>query len=474
MKRLRSISGLLVGVCFLLVPRSAQTITQDEFLETIIRVHPLFEKERLTARIVEEERNSFLGAQDWNLVSNANYSHEEPAIAIAGPEQTDAFSVDGGLEKVFWKTGGRLSASFSSFHAAIEIDPIFGVPDTWFQNQFSVSYVHPLLKNKNGFLDRLQYDLKKYDVDFSEVQSFENREEFLARVALKFLDWVFLTEQRRIIGERLKLSREELERTGKKRKANLVEQADVIRAEDAVRIWKQNQMLVDSRWKATRAELAVLSRSSSLYNASPEFRLYDMVDLIPLDAAVRQLKEHSRLVRALEIRLEQLDYSRRGFEETRKPDLSLVTQFNVKNADQSYGGSFKMDKPDALVGLQLSVPLGNRTANHSITMTDLQIDQLEKELDDLKLSLEASLTEVYIQLKELEKVLELNREQIESAQERTKEELKLYNRGRGELTFVIQSRDNEQNAELTYASNATMYQKLLIQYRALMDELYSE
>lgn len=48
-------------------------------------------------------------------------------------------------------------------------------------------------------------------------------------------------------------------------------------------------------------------------------------------------------------------------------------------------------------------------------------------------------------------ILTLNQEQIESAKERTKEELKLYNKGRGDFTFVILSRDNEQNAKLTYA-----------------------
>ena len=84
----------------------------------------------------------------------------------------------------------------------------------------------------------------------------------------------------------------------------------------------------------------------------------------------------------------------------------------------------------------------------------------------------SALTNLHIQIKELEEVLKLNQEQIESAKERTKEELKLYNQSRGDLTFVILSRDNEQNAKLTYAQNAMTYHKLIIEYRALMDQLY--
>ncbi|GAJ20258.1 unnamed protein product, partial [marine sediment metagenome] len=131
-----------------------------------------------------------------------------------------------------------------------------------------------------------------------------------------------------------------------------------------------------------------------------------------------------------------------------------------------------MDKPDLVVGLLYSFPLRNRTAKAQITKTDLQINQLKKQVDDLTLNLASVLTNLYIQIRELEKVLKLNQEQIESAKRKTEEELKLYNQGRGDLTFVIQSRDNEQNAKLTYAVNALTYHKLIIEYKALMDQLY--
>ncbi|MFQ5823387.1 MAG: hypothetical protein ACE5JB_04965 [bacterium] len=46
------------------------------------------------------------------------------------PERTDAVTVDGGVERLFWKTGGKLTASFISSRAKIDIDPVFGFPDT--------------------------------------------------------------------------------------------------------------------------------------------------------------------------------------------------------------------------------------------------------------------------------------------------------------------------------------------------------
>jgi hypothetical protein len=39
------------------------------------------------------------------------------------------------------------------------------------------------------------------------------------------------------------------------------------------------------------------------------------------------------------------------------------------------------------------------------------------------------------------------------------------------LTFVIQSRDAEEVAQLAYANNAIDYHKLLLEYRSLTDSL---
>ena len=165
------------------IPLPAQTITQDEFLDQLKQVHPLFEKEKLTAQIEKEKLNSYLGTKDWNVISSLNFTHEEPAIAFAGPERTNAFTVTNGVEKLIWKTGGRLSASFTTSWANIKIDPFFGFPETFYLNQVDLTYTHPLMRNKGGFLDHLSYELKKFDIDLSEVQSLENQEDFLANSA---------------------------------------------------------------------------------------------------------------------------------------------------------------------------------------------------------------------------------------------------------------------------------------------------
>ena len=448
------------------------TITEEQFLSGLIETHPIFDRERMTADISRRNSESLRGAEDWQVLSSLSFAHQEPTFAFAGPKRTNAIVVEGGLDRTFWKTGGRFSARYTSTWASLKIDPIFGIPDSYYEHRIELSYVHPLLKNKRGLLDRLPFELKQYDIKYEEIQAYENLEQFLARAALDFQIWAFLAEQRNIVTERLRLSKEELERTTKKRQANLIDQADVIRAEDAVRIWEQNKVLVESQWHAVQAQLAVLTQDSSLYHLTPAFDLYALVTRGSLEESIARIEDSSRLVNLLRVRLNQIDKSRQGFVDITRPELSFVSIVNAKRANESLGTSLRLNKPDATIGIQFSYPLGNRSARANVKRNDIEAAQLKKAIDNVILSLVSDYTSLHIQIAELEEVLALNQKQIQSAKQRTAEELKLYDQGRGELTFVILSRDNEQNARLTYANNALTYHQLNLQASALLDNLY--
>jgi outer membrane protein TolC len=465
---------------------NAQTITIKEFLESVEQNHPFFEKESLSTAIQIKEHERFLGSQDWNIKSSPYYIHQKPLGSSAfSPEQIDKISGDIALEKAFWSTGGRVSVSWTSDYTdqnipdmVIPFSPedivIPAGPSKIYTNKLYLLYSQPLLQNFGGKLDRLNYELSQYNIDFTEIQVLENQEGFVLDLGMNFLDWTLLSEQKRIANERLNLAQKQLQQTRRKRQANLVDKVDVLRAEDAARIAKQNIVLIQSQFKSKQAELAVLAQSQELYNLNPEFDLYTLETLSTLDDAVSQLKEKSRILRALGTRREQLSHLNKGYTETKRPQLYLSVGAGLQSGDEEFSNSFDLDKPDVLVALDFRYPLGNRTAKADIAKTDLELIQIEKDIENVSLNLEAGVRNLLISIKEMEKVLVLNQEQIESAKAKTKEELRLYNHGRGILTFVIQSRDNEEQAKLTYAQNAANYHKLILQYRALMDELFTK
>ncbi len=451
---------------------SLQSVTLTEFLSKLKTEHPLFTKENLASEIFRSRQQSLAGAQDWNFASSIGYFSDEPVISFASPEKTSGTSFSGGLEKTFWGTGGRLSTTITTTSLKFALPMGFdAIPSDNYQSEMALTYIHPLMKNRKGFLDRLQYNLMQFDIDATEINALENEENFLTESANKFLNWVFLVEQRNIIDERLNLSRTELERTERKRKANLVEKVDLIRAGDAVRIAEQNMFLSESRLKGLKAELAVLTQQDDYDNTTPLYELYNTETLPLLEEVRANIESDSRIVRMLNIRIQQLNLVRRGFKETAKPNLGLVAQLSKKELNESLSGSFGLEKTDALIALQFSIPLGNKTAKSNISQTDVQISQLQSQIREVVIGLTSIISNLHTQMTEMEKVLRLNVEQINSSREKTDEELKLYNQGRGDLTFVIQSRDNEQNAKLLYAVNALTYHGLFIQYRSLTDQL---
>ncbi len=171
--------------------------------------------------------------------------------------------------------------------------------------------------------------------------------------------------------------------------------------------------------------------------------------------------------------MDQVQLLRLGLVDQTKVDLSLIGQVGLKNAEQSYGRSMAMDIPEARIGMQLGFPIGARRAKSEVARTDLVSMQLEKQVQQMTIELASAAASLLTQATELEAVLKLNAEQIESAKRKTVEELKIYNQGRGDLTFVIQSRDSEQAAQLNYAANSLIYHKLLLALSELTDQLHN-
>jgi outer membrane protein TolC len=334
-----------------------------------------------------------------------------------------------------------------------------------------LSYTQPLLRNYGGELDRLDYELAEYEVDVSELQADESKEGFLLTLANGFIDWVLLKEQERIAEERLQLADAERELTAEKRRANLVDKVDVLRSEDAVRLARQNLVLIRSQAGARQAELAVLAQLPDLRELQPEHDLYELRDLPTVDQAARDLEETSRTLLMLTTRSRQLEQLREGFLEREKPSLNADLGVALKGGDEGFFHSLEITKPDLSVGVSISHPIGARSARSDVLQTELELQQLEAQRQRIKLELESRLHSLLIQLNDLEEILELNREQIESARQKTAEERRLYDQGRSELTFVIQAEDNERNARLTYAENAANYHRLYQQYLALSDQL---
>lgn len=454
--------------------KDSKNITLVQFLESLRQTHPLFEREEMNARIAQEEQKSLTGAEDWTVSSGVNVSHMSYSPVTAGLESSNGISFTSNVSRHLWSTGGNLSAGLTLGANALgySSDPIYSsMPDDNFDNKISLSYTQPLLRNWKGILSKLEYDLKAIEIDLTGVQAFENQEDFLASSAQNFLDWVFYTVEMQIVQERLQLSKKSFDETRQKRARNLVDEVDVIRAKNSVSLSEQNRVTVESGLMSLLEQLAIVTQDENLVNRTPKFDLYEIHELPELKTAIDNFKKNSRVLSQLRLSLQQLDLVRKGNKESTKPDVSLTAQVSTKKSDDNFGDALVMDQPEVTLSLTYTFPLNNTKARADLLTTNLQIAQLNKQIEELEITQVSALSNIYVQLKQMEEILELNRQQIELARQKTIEEIAIYNRGRGDLTFVIQSQDDEENAKLTYTLNALTYQRLYIQYLAMTDQL---
>jgi outer membrane protein TolC len=463
----------------------AQEITLNEIFHLIKKNHPFIQQQQLMTEIEKSRRNVALTAKNWRIQSAPSYYFSQPVDPSSfTPGEIQQVSLSGGIDKLFWSTGGRFSAQWTSNLTDQDLPSIsfpslpgqfssFSIGlNRFYKNRFYLNYSQPLLQNYKGTLDRLQYELGKYAVHIADYQSIENQEKFLLGIGQKFISWVLLREKVNITKERLELARKELQHVKEKQKAYLLEEADVLRAEDAVRMAEQNLMLVKSELRAVTSELAITVQSQLITRAKPKFDLYDSITLPDLSQAFIEAKQASRNIKTLkrqQLRLKQLQKS---YLEKQKARLNLNLGAGIVGGNRYIEDSFDMHNPDLRISLKFSYPFGRKAGDIQEQKAQLQINQIAHQLASARLDLKSQLSNILIQIGELKNILDLNNKVIESAKMRMEEEQKLYEQGRGQLNFVIASRDNLQNAKLMRAENAARYHAFILQYYELSDKLY--
>jgi outer membrane protein TolC len=483
MRECRILALAVAAVALPVAAALAQVITMDDYLDRVKATNPFFQVERMRKDVSQKQSDRFLGRQDWRLNANGTFNHLEPLqTSPFDPKRVDVFAAGAGTQRSFWGNGSRLSLDWTSSITNQDIPgftipgPGGGVevpigPSTYYRNVLSATWSLPLLQNRGGELDRLEYDLSLYDVNISDVTAWENQEDYLLDVGSTFIQWALAEEQIRIAQKRLDIAVEELERSESKRRAYLVDEVDVLRSRDALLGTQSALYLIESQWKSVQAELATLAGDDAIYRSKPEYDIYDLPAPPDIEEFVRNITNNSRLVRALEMQHEQLVRLEQGYVDTERPELALSVRGGLLGGDEGFAGSLELTNPDVGVGLEFSYPIGTRTATADVEKTRLQIRQLENSIQNTRLSLETSARTIIVRMQELQDVIDSNIEQINSNKKRTEQERALYDQGRNDLTFVIQSRDRVALSELEYAGNAAQYNQLLLQLRALSDEL---
>ncbi|CAC9536011.1 hypothetical protein [uncultured Gammaproteobacteria bacterium] len=456
MKRILTILALLGGM-------NAQALSTQAFVKQLRNTHPFFNQQVLSSQIKQIEKQATSANEDWLIALDGYYKNEDADnITSSSYDKLNTTSAGLSATRKYANTGSNIIFKHTwADRRGENIDSV--------QNQFSVDYKYPLLRNKNGINDRLSADVAQIAIDKNTLERLEAEESFILAKLERFIDLAYAQERQLINEHRLALAEKELNLVKQKYTASVVEKVDVLLQEDAYQ--RANQQLLQAQQDLTllRHEIAI-TLDLDFAKAVANTNLYQTYDL-QVTTLKTYLSNNARVLKINALTQKTLKRQLQSFKNKSKAKLDLSLGVKSTGEHNNYSDSLTKQSPAWKIGLGLSYPLGGVESNSNINKTNIQLLNLKQVRQEqwLNIYTQAKILQEKINL--LEKLLQANQKQINIAKARTIEERKRYDDSNGQASFVINAQNNEQSVQLSYAQVAKNYQKTVLKFKATIDQL---
>ena len=242
---------IVSAITILLSSLHVQAISEREFIVQLKDTHPFFEQQALNSEIKRVEKRLTSANEDWIIAIDSNYKNEDASdISSSTYNKLNITSVDISAKRKIANSGSNVILK----HTWTEKDKA-GTDAV--SNKFSLDYVYPLLRNKDGVNDRLDRDIAQIAIEKNKLERLEKEENFILKKLKRFIDLAYYQEQQLINQRRLALAEQELNLVKKKYAASVVDKVDVLLQEDAYQRAQQQSLKAQQDLILLRHEIAI-------------------------------------------------------------------------------------------------------------------------------------------------------------------------------------------------------------------------
>ncbi len=439
-------------------------ITAEEFSDKLMQTHPFFLQLSLSENISLIDQKAALTYTDWNIKMGANESF------TAGDD------ISSRLYNDLYTTSYELSASRKIPNSGANLN----LKHSWNRNDkdstvlntniFSVDYVKPLLQNKDGLNDRLTVDVADIDLLAKQVNLLEQAESFLALNLTKLVDLALKQELEKLYMFQLELSKQQLDLAEEKLLNSLIDKSSFLQEKDIY--VKANQ-----QWLQSSRELNILRQElASLINIKEsemivEFDLFKEQYIVRVEPAV--FVKNSRSMQKYDYDKSKLQRQLETYENKTMPSVNLNMGIASQAEDDKYFSSFGNRDYSWNIGIDVSYPLGVRKESLDVERAEISIAQLDAQRLETEIDLKQQINYLLAQIDLLAELVDISLEQGELANERVIEEKTKYDDARGQKSLLITAQKNANLARLSNVQAAASYQKIIIDYQAVTDQLFN-
>jgi outer membrane protein TolC len=449
---------------FLLMSLNANAMTLNEFSERLVETHPYFVQLSLSEKTSLLDQKSSLTYSDWNIKAGASET-------FTGGEDTSSR-----IYKDLYSTKYEVSANRKVENSGASVNLKHSLTrndkdsNASHANLLAIDYVRPLLQNKDGLNDRLASDLASLDLIAKQVSLEEQAETFLASKLSKFIDLAVKQEIVKNHKISLDLSKQQLDLDEEKFKNSLIDKSVLIQQKDSYVKAKQQLLQSSKELIIERRELANLigSKESDMI---VDLDLYEVHNLTEIDP--RSFVKDSRSILKYDFDKARFQRQLVTFENKTMPSINLNLGLSSLGENDKYFGSFGNRDYSWNVGVDISYPLGSRKQLIDVERTEISIDTIDAKKNEAEITNIHQINYLLAQVDLLSELVVLYLEQGSLAEEMVIEEQIKFSEARGQKSLVIAAKRNANLANLTYLQAAGTYQKIVIDYKAAIDQLYN-
>ena len=419
----------------LLFSANAVAITQSEFAKRLQEVHPFFTQQGFDQQTSKLDYIATTANQDWVLT--------------------------GSVDSINSLNTQSSSSTIGATHNLVDTGADITISNVWSDgvatDKLSVSYTHPLLKGIGGVNDQLKGDLSIIKIDINNLKRAQNAEQFILSQLFKLVDLSFAQQQLTLTTQRLELSQQELTLVKEKFTQSVVDQVDVFLQEDAYQRVLQKQFQAEQELDLLKEELSVLLKIPSMQIKS-DFNLYTLYQ-----SNLGNLQDYLRQD-TTEMKISQLERTllqRQLLSDKNNTQAQLNLELSASNSNDN----------DWRVGLGLSYPLGDTKAKSALEKTQIGLSKAKENSKEQLINLTIKASVLNKKLMHLVKLLGTYQARIKIAQSRALAEKKRYELGNSPISFVISAQNNVHDVNLAYAQVAANYQKSVLEFKAVVDQL---
>jgi outer membrane protein TolC len=437
----------------------------SQFLKTSFEVRI----QRSNEEEAEAQTQSFLGIYDFVLKADVSYSHT-PFVSLSpfGADR-DAVQWGGGLHKRFpfgVSLSLELDQAYESFGRFLP-----GIPGVkGYTNALTLTARLPLLNNFFGTSDQIQIGMLKINEGMAKLRTLKAIEDLFRQGSGMYQAWYVARQALEVKQVNLTRAQKLLTLNLKKLKDGLVERGDV--AQSKVGVQARTLELEAARKNLNDIEHAF----AAFLNIDKEsVSAYEIPDLSLYVSPYASLESSEMLSRNITVSLSKAGASLQQLrlnqaEQGRLATLNMVGQAGLKDVGPSYAKSWDQmffQKPNAAVGLELSLPLGNgepegayRQARVLREKAELERLRAEKQVAEAYQATLSAMSSITRQLEDTRELNTLQREKL-AFEERK------FGQGRSSIDLILRFQDELSQVELQLDQLLSEYVRNWIEARLL-------